>query len=102
MTPKAARKAGKPRTRTSRTLKSAAPRGKAVAAVRGKAPASPATPLDTIDALVAASARALRLPLEPAWHGGVKFNLQLILRMAALFDDFALPDDTEPAPVFHA
>ena len=94
MTRKAARKAGKPRTRTSRTLKAAAP--------RGKTPASPATPSDAIDALVAASAQALRLPLDPAWHGGVKFNLQLILRMAALFDDFALPDDTEPAPVFHA
>jgi hypothetical protein len=94
MTRKAARKAGKPRTRKSRTLKAAAP--------RGKTPASPATPSDAIDALVAASAQALRLPLDPAWHGGVKFNLQLILRMAALFDDFALPDDTEPAPVFHA
>ncbi len=101
MTRKAARKAGKPRTRKS-PLKAAAPRGQAVAALRGTAPASPATSPDTIDALVAASAQALRLPLDAAWHGGVKFNLQLILRMAALFDDFALPDDTEPAPVFHA
>ena len=33
---------------------------------------------------------------------GVKFNLQLVLRHAALVDEFALPDDAEPAPVFQA
>jgi len=52
--------------------------------------------------LVAANARALGLTLEPAWRGGVAFNLQLILRHAALVEAFVLPDDTEPAPVFHA
>ena len=49
-----------------------------------------------------ASAQALGLTLDPAWQAGVKFNLQLILRHAALVDEFALPDDAEPAPVFHA
>jgi Protein of unknown function (DUF4089) len=57
---------------------------------------------DAIDGLVAASAKALGLTIDPAWHGGVKFNLQLILRIGALVDEFPLPDDTEPAPVFHA
>jgi Protein of unknown function (DUF4089) len=42
------------------------------------------------------------LPLEPAWRPGIKFNLNLILRIAALVDEFPLPDDAEPAPVFHA
>jgi len=55
-----------------------------------------------IDAFVAASAQALGLALDPAWHDSVAFNLRLILRHAALVDEFALPDDTEPAPVFHA
>jgi len=55
-----------------------------------------------LDSLVAASARALALPLDPSWESGVKFNLQLILRHAALVDEFPLPDDAEPAPVFHA
>jgi hypothetical protein len=64
-------------------------------------PAAPKPP-DPVDALVAAGVQALRLPLDPAWHGGVKFNLQLILRLGALVDDFALPDDAEPGPVFHA
>ena len=57
---------------------------------------------DSIDALVTASAQALGLTLDPAWRDSVKFNLRLILRHAALVDEFPLPDDAEPAPVFHA
>lgn len=57
---------------------------------------------DTIDTLVTASAEALSLPIDPAWGHGVKFNVQLILRLAALVDEFPLADDTEPGPVFHA
>jgi hypothetical protein len=57
---------------------------------------------DVIDSLVSASAQALRLPIERSWRGGIKFNLQLILRIATLVDEFPLPDDTEPGPVFHA
>ena len=48
------------------------------------------------------SAQALGLTLDPSWQAGVKFNLQLILRHAALVDEFPLPDDAEPAPIFHA
>ena len=57
---------------------------------------------DPIDALVTASAQALALPIDPAWRGGVRFNLQLLLMVAARVDEFPLPDDAEPAPVFHA
>jgi hypothetical protein len=63
---------------------------------------SPPPAQDWEDALVAASARALGLTIDPAWLAGVKFNLQLIFRHAALVDEFVLPDDAEPAPVFHA
>jgi hypothetical protein len=66
-----------------------------------RAPAA-AKPADAVDGLVAASAQALGLNIEPAWYNGVKFNLQLILRLGAMVDAFPLPDDTEPAPVFHA
>jgi hypothetical protein len=59
-------------------------------------------PENSIDALAAASAQALGLTLDPAWHGSIAFNLRLILRHAALVDEFALPDDAEPAPVFRA
>lgn len=57
---------------------------------------------DEIDALVAANAQALGLALDPRWRAGIAFNLRLILQHAALVDEFALPDDAEPAPVFHA
>ena len=59
-------------------------------------------PENSIDAFVVASAQALGLTLDPAWHKSIAFNLRLILRHAALVDEFALPDDAEPAPVFHA
>lgn len=57
---------------------------------------------DLIDTLVAASAQALSLPIEPAWRADVKRNLVVILKHAALVDQFALSDDIEPAPVFRA
>ncbi len=57
---------------------------------------------DAIESLVAASAQALGLALDPAWQSSVAFNFRLIQRHAALVDEFALPDDAEPAAVFHA
>ncbi len=57
---------------------------------------------DMLDAMLAASAEALNLRINPEWRDGVRFNLGLILRLGALVDGFALPDDTEPGPVFHA
>jgi Protein of unknown function (DUF4089) len=40
--------------------------------------------------------------VEPAWHGAIKSNLEVTLRLAAAFADFPLPDDAEPAAVFVA
>jgi hypothetical protein len=57
---------------------------------------------DPLDALVAAHAQTLGLSLDRAWQDGVKFNLGLILRLAALVDNFPLPDESEPGPIFHA
>jgi hypothetical protein len=59
-------------------------------------------PADAIDVLVEVNATALGLTLDPAWHEAIAFNLRLIMRHAALVDGFALPDDAEPAPIFHA
>ena len=83
--------------KTSRKAKPARAKRPRLARVAAKA-----KPENSIDALVAASAQALGLTLNPAWHDSVAFNLRLILRHAALVDEFALPDDAEPAPVFHA
>jgi hypothetical protein len=68
---------------------------------RSRPPAATKAP-DAIDTLVTANAKALGLTITPAWHKGVAFNLRLILQLGALVDDFKLPDDAEPAPVFHA
>ena len=57
---------------------------------------------DAVDAMIAANAEALGLTLDPAWQASIKFNMQLVLRHAALVEEFPLPDDAEPAPVFHA
>lgn len=62
----------------------------------------PAPRRDVTGALIAAGAQALGLTLDPAWHASVAFNLKLILRHAALVEEFPLPDDTEPAPIYHA
>jgi hypothetical protein len=78
--------------------------GKPKTAQRVRTPARPlrAKKPDAIATLIGASAQALALPLEPGWHAGVKLNLQLLLDSAARVDEFALPDETEPAPVFRA
>jgi len=53
-----------------------------------------------LDEFIAAAARALDLPLEPAWLPAVKANLEVTLRLATVVADFELPDATEPAPIY--
>jgi hypothetical protein len=68
-----------------------------------KAPAKRGTTAgDPLDQFIDAAAATLDLPVEPAWKPAVKANLAVTLRFAALYTAFALPDDTEPAPVFVA
>lgn len=55
-----------------------------------------------LDAYVAASARVLGIPMDPAWREAVKANLEVAFRMGALVAEFPLPDEAEPAPVFGA
>jgi 1-carboxybiuret hydrolase subunit AtzG-like len=57
---------------------------------------------DNLDAYIAAAAQALDLPVDPAWHPAIRFNLDVTLRLAALVTGHPLPDDAEPAPVFRA
>ena len=55
-----------------------------------------------LDDFIAASARALGLPVDPAWHPTIRANLEVISRFAAFVAEFKLPDDAEPSPVFRA
>jgi hypothetical protein len=57
---------------------------------------------DALERLMVAGAQALALPLAEAFKAGVKSNLQALLVHAALVEEFSLPDDAEPAPVFRA
>ena len=57
---------------------------------------------DPLDEYLDAVARALALPIDEAWRPAVKANLEFSLRIARLVDEFALPDETEPASVFAA
>ena len=99
MTRKAARKAkaGRGKAAPSKATRSkAAPKKHAT-------PASPKAQDKTdIAAYVATATQALGLAVDPSWQANIVFNLNLILRHAALVDGFPLPDDAEPAPVFHA
>jgi hypothetical protein len=57
---------------------------------------------DPLDDYIDAIAKALALPVEEGWRPAVKANLVVSLRLARLVDEFALPDDIEPASVFAA
>jgi hypothetical protein len=57
---------------------------------------------DPLDDYVDAAAKALALPIDPAWKPAVRANLEVSLRIARLVDEFPLPDETEPASVFAA
>jgi hypothetical protein len=53
-----------------------------------------------LDDLVDAAANALALPIEDDWKPAVRANLEVSLKLARLVDEFALPDETEPASVY--
>jgi 1-carboxybiuret hydrolase subunit AtzG-like protein len=57
---------------------------------------------DAVETLIIAAGEALALPIEASWRAGVTFNLQLLLKHAALIGEFPLADEAEPAPVFRA
>ncbi len=57
---------------------------------------------DSLDELIAGSAAALGLKIDPAWQPAVRRHLEITLRLGAQVAEFELPDDAEPAPMFEA
>jgi hypothetical protein len=55
-----------------------------------------------LDDYIDAASKVLRLPVKEAWKPAVRANLEVSMRLARLVDDFALPDEAEPASVFTA
>jgi len=92
--------------RARRTRKSSAARPPSRVRTQAKSAAKSkkahAEAADPLDDFIKAAAQALALPVEPAWQGLVKMNLRVILGQAALFSEFSLPDEAEPAPIFMA
>ncbi|HLL29152.1 MAG TPA: DUF4089 domain-containing protein [Xanthobacteraceae bacterium] len=61
-----------------------------------------AEPDDKLDQLIEAAASALSLPIDPEWKPAIRVNLETTLKHASFVEEFPLPDDAEPAPVFKA
>ena len=57
---------------------------------------------DPLDDYINAVSKALALPVDEAWRPAVRANLEVSLRLARLVDEFALPDEIEPASVYSA
>lgn len=55
---------------------------------------------DDLDALIAAGAALLGIPLRPEWREAIRMHLAISLDHARAVTEFPLPDDAEPAPVF--
>jgi len=84
-------------TRAAATTHTRARGKRAAAAKPASAPLS-----EPLDVFIDAAARALGLPVEPEWRPAIKANLQVTLRLGTLVAELVLPDEAEPAPVFHA
>jgi hypothetical protein len=57
---------------------------------------------DPLDNYIDAISYALALRIDDAWKPAVRANLEVSLKLARLVDEFALPDEAEPASVFAA
>ncbi|MBV8889615.1 MAG: DUF4089 domain-containing protein [Alphaproteobacteria bacterium] len=55
-----------------------------------------------LDALIEVGTRILGLPIAPEWREAIRLHLAISLAHARAVAGFALPDDTDPAPVFAA
>jgi hypothetical protein len=56
----------------------------------------------TLNALIEANAKMLRITIEPQWMATVRQNLAVSYRLAGVVEELELPDEAEPAPVYEA
>jgi hypothetical protein len=55
-----------------------------------------------LDAWLNASAALLEIDVAPEWHQAVRLHLRITHSMAQRVMEFALPDDADPLPTYHA
>jgi hypothetical protein len=95
--PKRARALRKPARKAAKPVKQA----KKLAKQPAKKLTKPPQP-SSLDDFIAAGARALELKIDKTWLPMVRSHLEVALHHGALVASFALPDETDPAPVFEA
>jgi hypothetical protein len=57
---------------------------------------------DPLDDFIDVAAQVLGLPVQPEWKPAIRANLEVTFRLAGLVASFDLPDEAEPAAIFHA
>lgn len=57
---------------------------------------------DPLDEFITCALRTFDLTAEAEWLPAIKANLEVTLRFARFVNEFELPDDADPAPVFRA
>ncbi len=57
---------------------------------------------DDLDAFIYASTRLLGIAILPEWREAIRLHLTVSLGHARTVDEFPLPDEADPAPVFKA
>jgi hypothetical protein len=57
---------------------------------------------DILDEWLDANAALLGIAVAPEWRHAVRLHLRITRDMARSVIDFQLPDEADPAPVFHA
>ena len=57
---------------------------------------------EPLDDYIDAVSKVLGLPIEDSWKPVIRANLAVTLKMAAMVDEFALPDEAEPASIYAA
>ena len=55
---------------------------------------------DFLDQMIAAGTALLGIPVRPDWLPAIRANLEVSLTLARLVEEFSLPDEAEPAPVY--
>jgi hypothetical protein len=63
-------------------------------------PEPDAMPEPDPEAILSALLPATGIPMDPAWREAVAANLRVAASIARALQDFPLPDEVEPAPVF--
>jgi hypothetical protein len=55
-----------------------------------------------LDALIDAGTALLGIPVHPEWRDAIRQHLAVSLDLARVVQEFPLPDQADPAPVFSA